>query len=238
MSDYRPVFDEPAGGSRVLRVLLAVVLLLGAGAAMDRWLLPHPNRPVAPAASAVAPEQPSEAGQRFPATVRGAGDAAADLETQLTAATGRPADETRARIAALLAPDAADLADRLAAGATNSAAPGGIRQTVIARVWADNAGDPTVLPVGTRVAVQTYGLALIGAAAAGSANSGELTGGWAVHDLTVVLTDAGWRLAEVQAPVPAPPPDVRGAVRDYGPRDQQLLTRVLGPDSWAPGTTP
>ena len=140
MSDYRPVFDEPAGGSRVLRVLLAVVLLLGAGAAMDRWLLPHPNRAAAPAASAVTPEQPSEAAQRFPATVRGAGDAAADLETQLTAATGRPADETRARIAALLAPDAAALADRLAAGATNSAAPGGIRQTVIARVWADDAG--------------------------------------------------------------------------------------------------
>ncbi|MEV6924010.1 hypothetical protein AB0M46_05780 [Dactylosporangium sp. NPDC051485] len=238
MSDYRPVFDEPAGGSRALRVLLAVVLLLGAGAAMDRWLLPHPNQPAAPAASGVAPDQPSEAAQHFPATVRGAGDAAADLETQLTAATGRPADETRARIAALLAPDATGLADRLTAGATTSAAPGGIRQTVIARVWADNAGDPANLPVGTHVAVQTYGLALLGAAAEGSASSGELTGGWAVHDLTVELTDAGWRLVEVQPPVPAPPPDVRGTVRDNGPRDPQLLGRVLGPDSWAPGTTP
>ncbi|MFC4045446.1 hypothetical protein ACFO1B_44120 [Dactylosporangium siamense] len=222
----------------MLRVLLAVVLLLGAGAAMDRWLLPHSNRSAAPAASAVAPQQPSEVPQHFPATARGAGDAAADLETQLSAAIGRPADEARARIAALLAPDATGLADRLAVAATTSAAPGGIRQTVIARVWADNAGDPTNLPVGTRVAVQTYGLALLGAAAEGSASSGELTGAWAVHDLTVELTDAGWRLAEVEAPAPAPPPDVRGTVRDSSPRDPQVLGRVLGPDSWAPGTTP
>jgi hypothetical protein len=30
---------------------------------------------------------------------------------------------------------------------------------------------------------------------------------------------------------------VRGTSRDGSPRDLQLLAKVLGPDSWAPGAT-
>lgn len=239
MSDYKPIFDDHGGTPRPLRWLLAVLLLLGAGAAADRWMLPHPQpaadvAATAPAAPANAPS--GDAGQ-FPATARGAGDAAARLETLLADAAGHPAEDARARVAALLAPDAVALADRLTTSA-DGGAPAGIRLTVVARIWTERAADPAVLPPGTRVAVQTYGLALIGTPTDG-ANAGPdsgLTGGWAVHDLTIELTDTGWRLADLQPPVPAPPPDVRGTLRDGGARDPQLLARVLGPDSWTPGT--
>ncbi|MGI5238632.1 hypothetical protein [Dactylosporangium sp. CA-139066] len=242
MSDYRPVFDTPTGAPRPLRWLLAVLLLLGAGAAIDRWVLPH--HPPAAGPAATAPAEPSppppDAGQ-YPATARGAGDAAARLETLLADAMQHPADEARPRIAALLTPDATGLADQLAGGAPGAGPVGPstvARQTVIARVWTQDAANPAILVVGTRVEVQTYGLALLGTGTDGTsaAPTTALTGGWTVHELTVELTDTGWRLAELKPPVPAPPPDVRGTLRDGSARDVQLLARVLGPDSWAPGT--
>jgi len=61
-----------------------------------------------------------------------------------------------------------------------------------------------------------------------------LAGGWELHDLVVELTGGGWALWQVDSPVPAPGPDVRGAVRDGSPRDPQVLARVFGPDSWIP----
>ncbi|MFG2042242.1 hypothetical protein [Dactylosporangium sp. NPDC048998] len=244
MSDYRPVFDDHAGAPRPLRWLLAVVLLLGTGAAIDRWLLPHRSSAVDAAATASAePATTPDGGLgQFPATARGAGDAAAQLEALLTDAADRPAGDARPRIAALLAPDATGLADQLTGAAVAGSPPGSaaaIRQTVIARVWTEHAADPAVLTVGAKVAVQTYGLALLGTGTDGKNTTADagLTGGWAVHELTVELTDGGWRLAGLQPPVPAPAPDVRGAAPDGSARDPQLLTRVLGPDSWAPGTT-
>jgi 3D (Asp-Asp-Asp) domain-containing protein len=243
MSDYKPIFDDGgAGAPRPLRWLLAVLLLFGAGAATDRWLLPDPG-PVRDA-TATAPAETNRADAapsggdvgRYPATARGAGDAAAYLEMLLADAAARPAAEARARISVLLAPDATTLADRLTGGAAGSA-PAGIRLTVVVRVWTERATDPGVLPPGTRVVVQTYGVALMGAGTDGTSAGPDagLTGGWAVHDLTVVLTGGGWRLTDLQPPVPAPPPDMRGTLRDGGTRDLQLLARVLGPDSWTPG---
>ncbi|MFD0580891.1 hypothetical protein [Dactylosporangium darangshiense] len=169
------------------------------------------------------------------------GDAAARLETLLADAMQHPADEARPRIAAVIAPDASGLADQLAGGAPAATPTGAstvVRQTLVARVWTQDAANPAVLAVGTRIEVQTYGLALLGTDTngTGAAPTTALTGGWTVHDLTVELTDTGWRLVALKTPVPAPPPDVRGTLRDGSPRDLQLLTRVLGPDSWTPGT--
>ncbi|MEU7868420.1 hypothetical protein [Dactylosporangium sp. NPDC049140] len=238
MDDYKPVLDGRGGASRPLRWLLAVLLLFGSGMAADRWLLPHAQPATDPAdAGGVLVPWTSGAVPPFAATIRGAGDAAACLETLLGAAANRPADDQRRRIADLLASDAMSLIERLVAGGA-AGTSAGVRQTVVVRVWAQHAADATVLTVGARVTVQTYGLALlgVGGGAPGAASAAALTGGWAVHDLTVELTDAGWRLAALEPPVPAPAPDVWGTIRDGSPRDPQLLARVLGPDSWAPGT--
>ena len=234
MSEYKAVFDDRPGAPRGLVWLLAVLLLFGGGVAVDRWLLPQSTRPAAGTSPAAGPSGPGEV--VFPPTTRGAGDAAAHFEALLAAAGTHPVDQAREQVAALLAADATPgLLDRLA-GASSDTATGGIRQTVVARVWADRAEDPATLPNGSRVRVQTYGLALIGTGTDGvtAAPDTGLIGGWAVHELTVTLTGSGWRLADVQPPVPAPAPDVRGTVSDGGDRDLQLLVRVLGPDSWVP----
>ncbi|MEV6925542.1 hypothetical protein AB0M46_13730 [Dactylosporangium sp. NPDC051485] len=234
MGDYKSAFEPGPRPGRGVTWLLAVLLLFGGGLAVDRWLLPHPVPAAAPSSSVHAPLSAS----RWSATTRGAGDAAAWLESRLAATAALPAGERREQVAGLLAADATPgLLDRLVVAGDEPA--GGIRQTVVARIWADRANDPAQLPIGTRVRVQSYGLALLGSAGDGvSAPTASLTGGWAVHDLTVQLTSDGWRLAEVQPPVPAPGPNLRGASPDGAARDMSLLTRVLGPDSWAPETQP
>jgi hypothetical protein len=172
----------------------------------------------------------------FPPTVRGAGDAAAWYETLLAAAGSEPADQVRALVTALVAPEArGGLVGALMpsigwAGNTN------ISQTVVARVWAAGSGDATALVTGTQVEVQTYGVGLFGPRTDASTADPDagLAGGWVVHDMTVELTARGWVLSAVETPTVAPPPDVRGATRDGSPRDPQVLARVLGPDSWIP----
>src|SRR4051812_10470304 len=117
MSDYKPIFDDGrAGAPRPLRWLLAVLLLFGAGAATDRWLLPRPgpvrdSAATAPADTAGTAAPSGGDASQYPATARGAGDAAAHLEMLLADVAARPAEEAQARILALLAPDATTLAD-------------------------------------------------------------------------------------------------------------------------------
>ncbi|MGI5243214.1 hypothetical protein [Dactylosporangium sp. CA-139066] len=221
------------------RTLLAVVAALAAGAVLHAWLRPSPATVTSPPPAAVPGD-----GIRvvdgvpvgFPATPRGAGDAAARFETALSTAGGLTRQDATALIRRLY-PDATDdeLVQLLPTLPREQAA--GIWQSTTVRVWAERADDTAAaVPIGGTVRVQTLMVSLFGPGTDGMTGVGDggPAGMWTVHDLTMRWTDGGWRLAGLQSPVPVPPPDVAGTVRDGTPRDGQLLARVLGPDSWAP----
>lgn len=171
----------------------------------------------------------------FPATARGAGDAAARFEAVLSGAGSLPRQEAiellRRLYPEVTDDDVVQLLPTLPRDRTT-----GVWQNTTVRVWAERARDPTVLGVGSTVRVQTLVLSLFGPTTDGVSGVGEggLAGMWTVHDVTMRWTDAGWRLAGAQTPIPVPPPDVAGTVRDGSPRDGQVFARVLGPDSWGP----
>ncbi|GIH18965.1 hypothetical protein Raf01_71370 [Rugosimonospora africana] len=228
----------PGPGSAVGRLtLIAVaVLLIGGGVAVGRWSAPQTHSGSAGPAAPVGIAYSNGVPTGFPATVRGAGDAAAWFETLLADVGSEPSDRARALIAALVAPDAGNgLVDALMPS-TGRVGNTNISQTVVARVWAAGSSDPTTLTDGVRVDVETYGVGLFGPRTDGAIAGPDagLAGGWVVHPMTLEFTPHGWALFQVHTPAPAPPPDVRGATRDGSPRDTQVLARVLGPDSWIP----
>ncbi|MGI5185516.1 hypothetical protein ACQEVZ_55665 [Dactylosporangium sp. CA-152071] len=223
------------------RTLATVVTALVAGAFLHAWLSPTATTQ-APAGtpSAAIPADGIRVADGvpvgFPATPRGAGDAAARFETALSAAGALPRQDATALIRKLY-PGVTDddLGQLLPAMPRDQT--GGIRQSTTVRVWAERADDTAAaVPVDGTVRVQTLMVALFGPGTDGQTGVGDggPAGMWMVHDLTMRWTDGGWRLAGLQSPVPVPPPDVAGTVRDGTPRDGQLLARVLGPDSWAP----
>ncbi|MEV0132629.1 hypothetical protein AB0H83_29735 [Dactylosporangium sp. NPDC050688] len=235
MTGFKPARPARTGWPRRL---LTVVAALAVGAVLHAWL-----RPPAPAP---APDLVAASGDGirvvdgvpvgFPATPRGAGDAAARFEVVLSAAGSLPRQDGTALIRRLY-PDVtdADVVQLLPTLPREQA--GGIWQSTTVRVWAERADDTAAtVPVGGTVRVQTLMVSLFGPGTDGMTGVGDggPAGMWMVHDLTMRWTDNGWRLADVQSPVPVPPPDVAGTVRDGTPRDGQLLARVLGPDSWGP----
>jgi hypothetical protein len=222
---------------RVCALLLAAAALIGAGILVDRRALPHPDAVPPPGLVPVGIRYIDGVPTGFPATVRGAGDAAAWYETLLADRSAEPADQLRALITALVAPRArAGLVEELMPG-TGGTGGSGIAQTLIARVWAAHPDDGATLTPSATVAVETYGAGLSGPRTGGDTAGPDagLAGGWEVHQLLMEWTPHGWTLARVDTPVPVPGPDVRGCTRDGSVRDTQALARVLGPDSWVPG---
>ena len=236
MSDFKPA-AEPSRRGRSIAAVTVACALVGAGYGVGRATAPEPA--TAPPATTAA----AESGVRytdgipsgFPATRRGAGDAAAWYETLLSAAGSRPRTEARDLITKVVDPASQPaLVDALM---PSTAREGNlnITQTSILRVWAEPAPAGDLAP-GTRLKVKTYGMGLFGARTDGTIaqpNAG-LAGGTTIHDLILSLTGQGWRLHAVQTPIPAPPPDLRGSTRDGTKRDSQVLAEVLGPDSWIP----
>ncbi|MET7391888.1 hypothetical protein ABZS66_00105 [Dactylosporangium sp. NPDC005572] len=234
MGGYKPAHVRRAVWPRWL---LTVVVSLAAGAVLYGWLRPAEAAqpaPVPPPPGGVWVVDGVPVG--FPATPRGAGDAAARFETVLADAGTLPQPDAAALVRRLF-PDVTDVDLGQLLPAAPRAQAGGIWQSTTVRVWAEHADDPAVtVPVGGTVRVQTLVLSLFGARTDGvsSVGDGGLAGVWTVHELTMRWTAGGWRLAAVGAPVPVPPPDVAGTVRDGSPRDGQPLARLLGADSWAP----
>ncbi|GAA4256440.1 hypothetical protein GCM10022255_069260 [Dactylosporangium darangshiense] len=149
------------------------MLLLAVGAATDRWLLPADS-----GAASNSGGPGAGGGVRlvdgvpvgYPATARGAGDAAARFETLLTAAGTLEHRQAIALAGRLCTADAAGLAEQLVPAVPRDAAT--IQQSTTVRVWAAHATDTTTLPVGVKVDVQTYVLVLLGTSAdqGGAAN--------------------------------------------------------------------
>jgi hypothetical protein len=251
LDSYKPTGSRPPA-ARLVAGVLCGLLLFAAGVGVDRWAFGgrggRAGNGIASCVGYGVQASGSCVGYDrdgvpvgFAATVRGAGDAAAWFETLIAAASSQPPQALRALLTRLVASQAGGLVeDLMPTGAGGAGADAGITQTVVARVWAANPADPTVLAAGAQVPVQTYGVALLGRRTDGASAGDDtgLAGGWVVHDMVMQRTDEGWALARMDTPVPVPGPDVRGSVRDDTPRNTQALARVLGPDSWVPEMTP
>ena len=175
----------------------------------------------------------------FPATGRGAGDAAAAYLTVLGAAAVQPREQVRALAQAMTAgPQQAAIVESVLPSTTDATSTN-VSQTLVARVWVRQADVAPVLPDGASVTVKAYVCALSGPATDGAAVGPDagLAGGWYVQTLTVQAITGQWRITAMERAVPAPSPDVRGTIRDGQGRDTQPLLEVLGPGSWVPGTS-
>ena len=231
---YKPVTGRSSGRSTILILLLILIALLGAF-----W----GGRASVPGAGAV----PGPSGVRFvagipvgfPATGRGAGDAAAAYLTVLGAAAVQPREQVRVLAQAMTGgQQQAALVESLLPSTTDATSTN-VSQALVARVWVRQADAEVVLPDGASVTVKAYVCALSGPSTGGTLAGPDagLAGGWYVQTLTVQSVTGQWRITAMERAVPAPPPDVRGTMRDGQGRDTQPLLEVLGPGSWAPGTS-
>lgn len=232
MPDFKTSTDRPGAARLVAAAVLAVAAVAGA------FLFGRGSAPKPAAAPAPPPGVRYVDGlpTGFPATTRGAGDAAAWYLTLLAAVASRPHDQVQALVTRLVQP-------QMRASLVNDLMPStsrdgnlNVSQTVVIRVWAQPSATVGDLPTGTQVRVTTLELGLFGARTDGqdAGPSAGLGGGCYVHDLTLQRDADGWRLRAVATPRPAPPPDLRGSARDGSTRNTQLLAEVLGPDSWVP----
>ena len=231
---YKPVTGRSSGRPITLILLLTLTALTGAFLT-GRASAPHTGAAPAPEGVRFVAGVPVG----FPETGRGAGDAAAAYLTVLGAAAGQPREQVRALAQAMTGgPQQAALVDSLLPTATD-ATGSNVSQTLVARVWVRRADAATVLPDGAAVSVKAYVCALSGPATDGSLAGPDagLAGGWYVQTLTVQSVTGRWRITAMERAVPAPPPDVRGSMRDGQGRDTQPLLEVLGPGSWVPGTS-
>ncbi|MFD6563101.1 hypothetical protein [Micromonospora profundi] len=174
----------------------------------------------------------------FPATPRGAGDAAAAYLTSLAAAMALPAGERQAVVELIASPGSASAVADIVGVASEQGSALVISQVVVARVWAPNDDLGAVVPDGGEVPVRVLLCALSGAATNGIVAGPEagLAGGWYVQSITVRWEQGRWRVSAAQRSTPVPPPDTRGTQRDGGPRDTQPMLEVLSAQSWVPGT--
>lgn len=231
---YKPV----TGGSPLRSIAgVAVLVVLGLAAAFAAGRVSAPDAPV-PGAAAVGVRFVDGVPEGWPATGRGAGDASAAYLTVLGAAATQPTAQVQALLQRMVAGDQQQaVVQSLLPSSAGDANPN-ISQTLVARVWAREAADPTVLADGVSVTVSAYVCALSGPATSGTqaGQDAGLAGGWYVQTLTVMLVSGQWRIVAVQQAVPAAAPDVRGLTRDGGARDTEALLQVLGPGSWVPWT--
>ncbi|MEH0930932.1 hypothetical protein [Micromonospora sp. CPCC 205558] len=174
----------------------------------------------------------------FPATPRGAGDAAAAYLTSLSAAAARPAAERQAVVELIASPGSAPAVADIVGIGSEQGTGAVISQVVVARVWVPNDDLGAVVPDGGQVSVRVLLSVLSGAVTDGivAGPQAGLAGGWYVQSITVRWEQGRWRVSAAQRSTPVPPPDMRGARRDGGPRDTQPMLEVLSAQSWVPGT--
>ncbi|MFI0796612.1 hypothetical protein ACH4OY_28590 [Micromonospora rubida] len=222
---------KPSTGRRpgVLVAVLVVVMVAGVAA----FVAGRASAPQRQVAARHVERMQAGVPVGFPATPRGAGDAAAAY-TQVLAAAGTR-DVTSRQV----------LVERLAEGRGQAvqslvgppAAAATISQTVVVRVWVPDVDLDAVVPEDREVVVRMLVCTLSGATTGSHADpEAGLAGGWYVQSASVRWSQGRWRLVGAERAVPVPPPDQRGTRRDGGPRDMQPLVDVLGVRSWAPGT--
>ncbi len=212
------------------------MLLVGVGFAAGRLTAPAPARAqVQPPVGGVRYEHGTPVG--FSAQPKGAGDAAAWYLSVLSQRAGAPRERLRALLyrVSMPAQRRAVAAALLPPAATEG--NGNIWQFTPLRAWAQYADRSELQPDGTRIAVELYGVALIGARTDGSivADDAAAIGGFYLHRLLMQRHHGAWKLREVDPAVPAPAPLITGTLPDqHNGVDRQVLARVFGPDSWIP----
>ncbi|MBM0201962.1 hypothetical protein JNW90_01675 [Micromonospora sp. STR1s_5] len=172
-------------------------------------------------------------------TPRGAGDAAAAYLTSLAAAAAaRPAAERQAVVELITSPGSAPAVADIVGVGPEQGTGSVISQVVVARVWVPGDDLGAVVPDGGEVPVRLLLCVLSGAVTDGivAGPQAGLAGGWYVQSVTVRWEQGRWRVSGAQRSTPVPPPDMRGAQRDGGPRVTQPLLEVLSAQSWVPGT--
>ncbi|MFV2104409.1 hypothetical protein [Micromonospora sp. LOL_024] len=224
---------KPTEASHGRRMVVPAVALVVVAFAVGR--LSAPQQPAVPSPQ---PGVRISAGVPvgFSGTARGGGDAAAAYVVSLSVAGVWSDVERQAVIREVTA---GGVSPAGLVGEVPTVANGGtIVQTVVARVWVPDEDLDARVPEGAEVDVRLLVCALSGAAIGGGAVDPDagLAGGWYVQAVTVRWADGRWRIVVAQRPVPVPPPDLRGTLRDGGPRDMRPLVDVLGPRSWVPGT--
>lgn len=225
---------KPATGRRGFGSIVAVVLVALAGAfATGRASAPQ---------QVTTEEYAGRLRQGVPvgflSTPRGAGDAAAAYLTSLAAAAIRPAGERQSVVELIASPGSMPaVADIVGAGSKQDAGAV-ISQVVVARVWVPGDDLAAAVPDGSEVPVRLLLCVLSGAVTDGivAGPQAGLAGGWYVQSVTVRWEQGRWRVSAAQRSTPVPPPDMRGAQRDGGPRDTQPMIEVLSAQSWVPGT--
>ena len=228
---------KTTGGSsslpRVLAAALLAVLLAAGGFAAGQWAAPHEGRGRAPAPG-LRYEQGVPRG--FPATARGAGDAAAWYVSLLSERAGAPRREVEGLLRRLAAPGAAKHVVEALMPPQGTEGNTNIWQFSPLRVWAEGAGDRTTKPAGAVVKAELYGLVVIGGRSDGqTVPDNATTGGFYLQEFTMLLHERTWKLQEVSDAVEAAPPTINGTIPDDGAGyDQHALARVLGPESWIP----
>lgn len=229
---------KPAAGSR--RGTAAWISALVVLVAVASFFVGRASAPDPPVPPPVGVRLVDGVPQGWPPTPRGAGDTAAAYLTVLAAAAVQPREQVRGLLQRMVVSEQAEAVMESLMPSTVGQGNPNLSQSVVARVWAGPAANAEVsVSDGAQVTVKALVCTLSGPVVDGVLAGPDtgLAGGWYVQTVTMSRTGGLWLLVQVQVPVPVPPPDVRGAVRDGGPRDTQPLLEVLGPASWVPGTS-